>query len=167
MGANATVTILSSQFPCQNDCRRAAQRGEQIGGGATRRLRYGLRWMWFWAPIEKLGSAANPSAMQREQGEGCSDGSNVFSANFTRHRLEMRGLPLPLTHPSTPSSAIGGIILSATRRPHRRHWKERPHGLVRLMEALRRGVGGKAADAMAPKKPAINPRKPAAAQKQC
>src|SRR5438128_1743768 len=46
--------------------------------------------------------------------------------------------------------------------------KERPRGenVVDLMEALRRSVGGAAAEANAPKKPARKPKKAAAAQKE-
>jgi len=46
--------------------------------------------------------------------------------------------------------------------------KERPHGenVVDLMEALRRSVGGAAAETRATKKPAKKPRKAAAAQKE-
>ncbi len=46
--------------------------------------------------------------------------------------------------------------------------KERPRGenVVDLMEALRRSVGGAAADTKVPKKPAKKPRKAAARQKE-
>src|SRR6202043_1616047 len=46
--------------------------------------------------------------------------------------------------------------------------KERPRGenVVDLMEALRRSVGGSAAETKAPKKPAKKPRKAAAGQKE-
>lgn len=46
--------------------------------------------------------------------------------------------------------------------------KERPRGenVVDLMEALRRSVGGAAAERKAPKKPAKKPRKAAAGQKE-
>ena len=46
--------------------------------------------------------------------------------------------------------------------------KERPRGenVVDLMEALRRSVGGAAAETEAPKKPAKKPRKAAAGQKE-